>query len=123
MHYMSINWSMLSVFLVIALTGILATLLYIATQMYGIQVVISQMGIPTDFSISGSIHIDLAQIVAFGVMAIYTYNGGLRAPAMISIVKDVMIWIVIIVAMLIIPAKLGGFEHIFAVVPTKKVLL
>lgn len=109
--------------LVIALTGILATLPYIATQMYGIQVTMSQMGIPTDFNILGSIHVDLAQIVAFGLMAIYTYNGGLRAPAMISIVKVIMIWIVIIVAMVVIPAKLGGFGHIFAVVPPSKILL
>ena len=111
-----------SLALMMALTGILATLPYIAMQMYGIQLVISEMGVPTAISIAG-IKLDIAQLIAFAIMAIYTYNGGLRAPALVAIAKDILIWLVIIVAMIYIPAKLGGVEHIFALVPAKKVTL
>src|SRR5436190_23128294 len=67
-----------SLALLVAVTGILATMPYIALQMYGIEVVIAQMGIPIDISL----------IVAFAILAIYTYTSGLRAPALIAVVKD-----------------------------------
>ena len=111
-----------SLALMVALTGILATLPYIAMQMYGIQLVISEMGVPTSITLL-NFKLDVAQLIAFGIMAIYTYDGGLQGPARIAIVKDVLIWIVIIAAMIYIPPKLGGFQHIFAVVPQQKVTL
>jgi solute:Na+ symporter, SSS family len=92
--------------LAIALTGILATMPYIALQMYGIAVVIYEMGI----------NVEVALIAAFLVLAAYTYVSGLRAPALIAIVKDTMIWITVIVAVIYIPSKLGGFGHMFSVV-------
>jgi len=92
--------------LAIALTGILATMPYIALQMYGIAVVIYAMGI----------NVEVALIIAFLVLAAYTYVSGLRAPALIAIVKDTMIWITVIVAVIYIPSRLGGLGHIFTVV-------
>src|SRR6266566_1137750 len=44
--------------LLVAVTGILATMPYLALQMYGIEVVIAQMGIPIDISL----------IVAFAIL-------------------------------------------------------
>ena len=55
--------------------------------------------------------------VAFVLLAAYTYTSGLRAPAMIAVVKDVLIYITIIAAVIVIPARLGGFAHIFSAVP------
>ena len=52
-------------------------------------------------------------IVAFVILALYTYASGLRAPAMIAFVKDIMIYIVVIAAVWLIPAKLGGYAHVF----------
>jgi solute:Na+ symporter, SSS family len=52
-------------------------------------------------------------IVAFVILAAYTYTSGLRAPAMIAVVKDTLIYITIIVAVIAIPLKLGGYGHIF----------
>lgn len=94
--------------LAVAITGILATLPYIALQLVGMKVVIQAMGI-TGTGLAG----DLPLIIAFVILAVYTYTSGLRAPAAIAIVKDVMIYITIIAAVIIIPAKLGGFGHIF----------
>jgi len=48
---------------------------------------------------------------------------GLRAPALIAVVKDALIFITIIAAIIIIPAKLGGYGAIFASVPPEKLLL
>jgi solute:Na+ symporter, SSS family len=87
----------------IALTGIVATMPYIALQLVGMQVVIKGLGV------SG----ELPLIVAFVILALYTYASGLRAPAMIAFVKDIMIYIVVIAAILLIPTKLGGYGAVF----------
>src|SRR6202007_3190862 len=49
----------------------------------------------------------------------YTYQSGLRAPALIAFVKDVLIYIVILVAIFYIPHKLGGWSHIFGAAQAK----
>ncbi len=98
--------------LVVALTGILATMPYIALQLVGIQVVLQVMGIGTN---SGSWFArDLPLFIAFAVLAAYTYASGLRAPALIAFVKDTLIYIVIIVAVIYLPMKLGGWGGIFS---------
>lgn len=92
-----------------AFTGILATLPYIALQLVGIQVVITSLGIT-----GTGLAADVPLIVAFAILAVYTYTSGLRAPALIAIVKDSLIYITIAVAVIVIPSKLGGFGHIFS---------
>jgi SSS family solute:Na+ symporter len=47
------------------------------------------------------------------VLAAYTYTSGLRAPAVIAFVKDALIYLVIIVAIIYLPTKFGGWSHIF----------
>src|SRR5437588_4517451 len=98
--------------LVMAFTGILATLPYIALQMFGIQISLAALGIPLTIPVFG-INVDIPLIIAFIILAAYTYTSGLRAPAMIALVKDLMIFDVIIAALIIIPAQLGGFKPIF----------
>ena len=82
--------------LAVAITGIVATMPYIALQLVGIQVVIGAMGVGTT-GLSG----DLPLIIAFVILAAFTYTSGLRAPAMIAVVKDVLIYITIIAAMIV----------------------
>jgi SSS family solute:Na+ symporter len=89
--------------LAIAFTGVLATMPYIALQLVGLQVVIGAMGVSGDLPI----------IAAFLILAAYTYNSGLRAPALISLVKDISIYVTVIVAVIYIPSKLGGYGAIF----------
>jgi SSS family solute:Na+ symporter len=57
---------------------------------------------------------DLPLIVAFAILAAYTYTSGLRAPAMIAFVKDAMIYIVTIAAVIAVALKFGGFGPVFA---------
>jgi solute:Na+ symporter, SSS family len=104
--------------LLVAVTGILATMPYIALQLVGIQVVIAAMGF-TGEGWRG----DLPLIVAFAILAAYTYTSGLRAPALISVVKDILIYITVIAAITVIPAQLGGYGHIFAGIAPDKLLL
>ena len=97
--------------LAVAVTGILATMPYIALQLVGMQVVLEVMGIGTD---SDNWFVkDLPLFIAFAVLAAYTYSSGLRAPALIAFVKDTLIYIVIIVAVIYLPTQLGGWGHIF----------
>jgi SSS family solute:Na+ symporter len=88
----------------LALTGILATMPYIALQLVGMREVIAALGVSGEWPL----------IAAFVILAAYTYTSGLRAPAAIAIVKDVMLYIMVLAAVLIIPAKLGGYSHVFA---------
>jgi SSS family solute:Na+ symporter len=104
--------------LAIALTGLLATMPYIALQLVGIEVVVAAMGIQGQGLLA-----DAPLLVAFVILAAYTYNSGLRAPAMIAVVKDAIIYVTVIAAIFVIPAQLGGFGKIFAAVPPQKLLL
>jgi solute:Na+ symporter, SSS family len=95
--------------LAVAFTGILATMPYIALQLVGIQVVLAAMGIE-----GSGLASDAPLVIAFVILAAYTYFSGLRAPAMIALVKDVIIYVTIFVAIIYIPIKLGGFGAIFS---------
>src|SRR3954451_17239685 len=57
--------------LVGAITGVVATMPYIALQLVGIEAVLRTMGIEGHLPI----------IIAFAILAAYTYQAGLRAPA------------------------------------------
>jgi solute:Na+ symporter, SSS family len=104
--------------LAITVTGIVATMPYIALQLVGIQVVIGAMGV------SGTgIVADLPLLIAFAILAAFTYSSGLRAPASIAIVKDILIYITAFAAVIVIPIELGGFGKIFSAVPASKLLL
>src|ERR1700680_175160 len=102
----------------VTITGIVATMPYIALQLVGLQVVIGALGV------SGPGYAgDLPLIVAFVILAAFTYSSGLRAPASIAIVQDIMIYITACAAVIVIPIELGGFGKIFAAVPPSKLLL
>src|ERR1700693_2251348 len=104
--------------LAITITGIVATMPYIALQLVGLQVVIGAMGV-TGEGFAG----DIPLIIAFVILAAFTYSSGLRAPAAIAVVKDLLIYITAFAAVIVIPMQLGGFGKIFAMIPPAKLLL
>jgi len=61
---------------------------------------------------------DLPLIIAFLVLAIFTYVSGLRAPATIAFIKDTLIYVFVLVAIFYIPTRLGGWSHIFGAAQT-----
>ncbi len=89
--------------LAIAVTGVVATMPYIALQLVGMEVVIKALGLTGELPLAA----------AFVILALYTYSAGLRAPALIAFVKDLMIYIVVLVAVVLVPIKLGGYAHVF----------
>ncbi|KWW99386.1 putative permease [Carbonactinospora thermoautotrophica] len=106
------RWGSRALALAVALTGILATMPYIALQLVGIQVVLDVMGLGGGENTNWLVK-DLPLFIAFAVLAAYTYSSGLRAPALIAFVKDTLIYLVILVAVIYLPVKLGGWGHIF----------
>ena len=99
-----------------AFTGILALMPYIALQLVGIQAVLTVMGVGTS---SGNAFVkDIPLFIAFLVLAIFTYVSGLRAPALIAFIKDTLVYLMVIVAVIYIPTRLGGWGHIFGVAQT-----
>jgi solute:Na+ symporter, SSS family len=105
--------------LAVALTGIVATMPYIALQLLGLQVVIGAMGVGVGGGFAG----DLPLIIAFVILAAFTYTSGLRAPAMIAVVKDALIYITVIAMVIVIPIELGGYAKFFAAIPADKLIL
>jgi len=87
----------------VAVTGVIATMPYIALQLIGMTAAIAALGITGELPLIG----------AFVILALYTYSSGLRAPALIAFVKDAMIYIAVIAAVTLVPGKLGGYATVF----------
>ncbi|MGH3785980.1 MAG: monocarboxylate uptake permease MctP [Pseudonocardiaceae bacterium] len=94
--------------LIVAITGIVATMPYIALQLAGLEAVLRTMGLN-----GGGLVGHAPLFIAFVILALYTYQSGLRAPALIAFVKDILIYLVVIAAVIILPAQLGGWGSIF----------
>jgi solute:Na+ symporter, SSS family len=100
----------------VALTGILATMPYVALQLVGIQAVLTVLGVGG--TSSSPVIRDLPLLVAFTLLAGYTFVSGMRAPALIAFVKDTLIYVMVIGAVLYLPTRLGGWSHIFGAAST-----
>jgi SSS family solute:Na+ symporter len=105
--------------LAIALTGIAAIVPYVALQLVGMQVVFAGLGIPSTFAGIPNLPV----IIAFGVLAAYTYSSGLRGTALTAVVKDLLIYVTVLTAIIVIPAALGGYDKVFASIDPKQLLL
>ena len=102
--------------LAVAVTGFIATMPYIALQLVGIQAVLEVAGVGGGDNWLAK---DLPLFIAFAVLAAYTYSSGLRAPAVIAFVKDTLIYLVIIVAIIYLPGQVGGWSEIFGAAEEK----
>jgi SSS family solute:Na+ symporter len=102
--------------LAVAVTGFVATMPYIALQLVGIQAVLEVAGLGGGDNIVAK---DAPLFIAFALLAAYTYSSGLRAPAVIAFVKDILIYLVIIVAIVYLPGQVGGWEAIFGAAEDK----
>jgi len=89
----------------VAVTAIVAPLPYIALQLIGLRVVFETLGIGGDLPLT----------LAFGVLAFFTFSSGLRAPALLSILKDILLVVLVVVLLVWFTVSLGGWQHIFGV--------
>ncbi len=90
--------------LLISLTGIIAMLPYIALQIVGIRYVLDAMGFPVIPSF----------IIAYIIVAAFVAISGLRGPALSSLIKDVLLWAVILTIVIALGIRFTGFGPIFS---------
>jgi SSS family solute:Na+ symporter len=109
--------------LAIAVTGLVAVMPYIALQLVGMQVVIAALGLDWNVAVPGLGTVSVPLILSFIALSAFTYTSGLRGTALIAVVKDLLVYITVLAAIIIIPTELGGYGKIFAAVSAKQVLL
>jgi SSS family solute:Na+ symporter len=96
--------------IMIAITGIVAELPYIALQIVGMQAVLTVM-------FAGSVNAqtveEISLLIAFVILAAFTYTSGLRGATLTAVFKDILIWITVIAVIVIVPISIGGFGTAF----------
>src|SRR5215472_10915241 len=98
--------------ILIAITGIVSLLPYIALQIVGMQSVLIVM-------LSGTSNSDMieevALLVSFVILAAFTYTSGLRGAALTAVFKDILIWVTVIALIVVVPLSIsGGFHTAFS---------
>jgi solute:Na+ symporter, SSS family len=87
--------------LVVALTSIVATLPYLAVQLVALEAVFKVIGVQGEWPL----------LAALAMISIPTFRGGLRAPALLSIAKDVLLVWLVLSAVLVV-AMSGGWGQV-----------
>jgi SSS family solute:Na+ symporter len=89
--------------LTVAITGVLATMPYIALQLLGVRAVLIAGGLYPEGLLG-----DLALTAVFAVLAVATYRSGLRAPVVISLLKGALVFGATIGVLTVVLDRLGG---------------
>ncbi len=97
--------------ILVAVTGIVAVLPYIALQIVGMQSVLTVMLVGTSNAQTVS---EIALVIAFVVLAAFTFTSGLRGATLTGIFKDILIWITVIAIIVVVPLSIGGFGVAFS---------
>lgn len=108
----------------VAIVGIVAELPYIALQIVGMKAALTMLllglGIGTSSASSLTFINEISLIIAFLILAGFTYTSGLRGAALTAIFKDALILLTVIVSIIAIPIAVGGFNTAFAHIPAAK---
>ncbi|NJP49373.1 sodium:solute symporter [Streptomyces sp. SBST2-5] len=94
--------------LVVALTGILATMPYLALQLLGIRAVLAAGGLYPHGATG-----DLLMVALFAGLAVATYRHGLRAPAVIAALKAVAVFVSLTAVCWLVLRRFGGPGAVF----------
>ncbi|WP_245631861.1 sodium:solute symporter family protein [Alicyclobacillus ferrooxydans] len=90
----------------VALTGIIFLIPYIDLQLSGITGVVAVAG-KGSFANPKAVG-TIALVISFILVALYTFFSGLRAPAWTSMIKDALVWIIMIIMVITVPFILFG---------------
>lgn len=82
--------------LLIAINGILMLIPYIDLQLSGIEDTLTMAG-------TGYINITFVVILSFLLVAFYTFFSGIKAPTYTAVVKDILVWIVVLSIIISLP--------------------
>ncbi|CAL9588231.1 sodium:solute symporter family protein [Streptomyces sp. enrichment culture] len=94
--------------LAVALTGILATMPYLALQLLGVRAVLTAGGLYPRGATG-----DLVMVAVFAGLAVATYRHGLRAPAVISALKAVAVFASLTAVCWLVLERFGGPGPVF----------
>jgi SSS family solute:Na+ symporter len=96
--------------IMIAITGIVAELPYIALQIVGMQAVLTVMlaGYANSEMVT-----EISLLIAFVILAAFTYSSGLRGATLTAVFKDILVWVTVIVVIIAVPISIGGFGNAF----------
>ncbi len=98
--------------ILIALTGIVAELPYIALQIVGMKAVLQVMLLSFG---DAKVISEIALLVSFIILAVFTFWSGLRGAVLTAVMKDAIILITVVAIIILVPLSYGGFHHAFAV--------
>lgn len=102
----------------VALVGIVFLIPYVDLQLNGIVGVVEISG-QSQFSNPHSAG-NIALIISFILVAFYTFFSGMRAPAWTSLIKDFLVWIIMLFMVISIPFILfGSWGNMFHTAITK----
>ncbi len=103
--------------IIVAITGVVSLLPYIALQIAGMQAVLVTMlyGVANSTLIS-----EVALVVAFIILAAFTFTSGLRGVTLGSVFKDILIFLTVIVVIIAGIMYFGGFTNAFNAITTAK---
>ncbi len=105
---------------IVAITGVVAVLPYIALQIAGMQSVLTIMLYGTsDITVVS----EGALVIAFVVLAATTFTSGLRGVTLGAIFKDTLIFLTVIVVILAVLLSYGGFSSAFTNIASAKAAL
>jgi SSS family solute:Na+ symporter len=107
--------------ILIAITGIVALLPYIALQIVGMQAVLASMLFVPAGSNSNRVE-EVSLVIAFVILAGFTFTSGLRGATLTAVYKDILIWLTVIVVVVSAVWSIGGFGQAFANVPNPNFL-
>ena len=103
--------------ILVAITGVIAVLPYIALQIAGMQAVLITMlyGVSNATFVS-----EVALLISFIVLAATTFTSGLRGVTLGSVFKDVLIFLTVIVIVIVGLVSYGGFGNAFGIIASAK---
>lgn len=89
--------------LLIAVVGVLMLIPYIDLQLAGIQDTLTVAG-------TGFINIKVVVILSFLLVAFYTFFSGIKGPTYTAIIKDILVWVIMLFLVVSIPIiHFGGW--------------
>jgi solute:Na+ symporter, SSS family len=92
----------------VAVTGLLATMPYIALQLLGIGALLTVLGLPENGVLA-----DVALSATFAILAVGTYRHGLRTPAAIAVVKGALVFGAVTLVSLVALRSTPGSPSLF----------
>ncbi|KOO42883.1 sodium:solute symporter family protein [Priestia koreensis] len=80
----------------IAIVGVLMLIPYICLQLNGIQDTLRAAG-------TGYINVQVVVIISFLLVALYTFFSGIKGPTYTAIIKDILVWVIMLFMVVSLP--------------------